>query len=76
MAVKNIVLATAGITNLTSPLACVDVHLIVSSSRSLSLLDFKSQELAEQFTLIENDFYQRLELPELLIWSKEQNEEK
>jgi len=32
--------------------------------------------LAEQLTLLENDFYQRLELPELLIWSREQNEEK
>ena len=42
----------------------------------MTLVDFKSHEVAEQLTLIETDFYQRLELPELLTWSREQNEEK
>jgi len=47
-----------------------------SPSRVLTLVDFKSHEIAEHLTLIETDFYQRLELPELLTWSREQNEEK
>lgn len=42
----------------------------------MTLLDFKSHDLAEQMTLLDNDFYQRLEFPELLIWSDEQNEER
>ncbi|KAF6026200.1 C3G [Bugula neritina] len=56
------------------------IEIVVSAPKSplkeATLIDFKSQELAEQLTLLENDFYQRLELPELLIWSREQNEEK
>ncbi|XP_067938665.1 rap guanine nucleotide exchange factor 1-like isoform X2 [Watersipora subatra] len=55
-----------------------NLRIVTSGPKSPNrgLLDFKSYEVAEQLTIIENAFYQRLELPELLIWSKEQNEEK
>lgn len=71
------------------------------SSRPGTLLDFRSQDLAEQLTLLDSElFYKikvcdppacvhciprralthlcvsRVQLPEVLMWSKEQNEEK
>jgi len=61
----------------TEPLSVVVVNRFTGlCRRGITLLDFKSSDLAEQMTLLNNDLYQRLELPELLIWSKEQNEER
>ncbi|XP_063753581.1 rap guanine nucleotide exchange factor 1 [Eleginops maclovinus] len=46
------------------------------AARPGTLLDFRSQDLAEQLTLLDSELYCRIELPEVLLWSKEQNEEK
>ncbi|XP_074527406.1 rap guanine nucleotide exchange factor 1-like [Halichoeres trimaculatus] len=46
------------------------------AARPGTLLDFKSQDLAEQFTLLDSELFCKIELPEVLLWSKEQNEEK
>ncbi|KAM7019110.1 rap guanine nucleotide exchange factor 1-like [Tautogolabrus adspersus] len=46
------------------------------AARPGTLLDFRSQDLAEQLTLMDAELFYKIELPELLLWSKEQNEEK
>ncbi|KAM7390944.1 hypothetical protein PAMP_021672 [Pampus punctatissimus] len=46
------------------------------AARPGTLLDFKSQDLAEQLTLLDSELFYKIELPEVLLWSKEQNEEK
>ncbi|XP_042278118.1 rap guanine nucleotide exchange factor 1-like isoform X2 [Thunnus maccoyii] len=46
------------------------------AARPGTLLDFRSQDLAEQLTLLDSELFRKLELPEVLLWSKEQNEEK
>ncbi|XP_070759837.1 rap guanine nucleotide exchange factor 1-like [Enoplosus armatus] len=46
------------------------------AARPGTLLDFKSQDLAEQLTLLDSELFCKIELPEMLLWSKEQNEEK
>ncbi|KAK2703397.1 rap guanine nucleotide exchange factor 1-like isoform X1 [Artemia franciscana] len=43
---------------------------------SLNLLEFKAEAMAEQMTLIDAAYFNRLELAEVLLWAKEQNEEK
>lgn len=44
--------------------------------RSYSLLDFKSEQIAEQMTLLDADLFMKIEIPEVLIWAQEQNEER
>lgn len=46
------------------------------STRQSHLLDFKSSELAEQMTLLDAELFLRIEIPEVLVWAQEQNEEK
>ncbi|XP_054895099.1 rap guanine nucleotide exchange factor 1 [Poeciliopsis prolifica] len=46
------------------------------SARPGTLLDFRSQDLAEQLTLLDSDLFCKIQLPEVLLWSKEQNEER
>ncbi|KAK9521931.1 hypothetical protein VZT92_018434 [Zoarces viviparus] len=46
------------------------------AARPGTLLDFRSQDLAEQLTLLDSELFCKIELPEVLLWSKEQNEEK
>ncbi|XP_036955476.1 rap guanine nucleotide exchange factor 1-like isoform X1 [Acanthopagrus latus] len=46
------------------------------AARPGTLLDFRSQDLAEQLTLMDSELFYKIELPEVLLWSKEQNEEK
>ncbi|XP_026198404.1 rap guanine nucleotide exchange factor 1 isoform X2 [Anabas testudineus] len=46
------------------------------AARPGTLLDFRSQDLAEQLTLLDSELFYKIELPEVLLWSKEQNEEK
>ncbi|KAM4578534.1 rap guanine nucleotide exchange factor 1-like [Fundulus diaphanus] len=46
------------------------------AARPGTLLDFRSQDLAEQLTLLDSDLFCKIELPEVLLWSKEQNEER
>ncbi|XP_029985671.1 rap guanine nucleotide exchange factor 1-like isoform X2 [Sphaeramia orbicularis] len=45
------------------------------AARPGTLLDFRSQDLAEQLTLLDSELFYKIELPEVLMWSKEQNEE-
>lgn len=46
------------------------------SLKQNQLLDFKSSELAEQMTLLDAELFMRIEIPEVLVWAQEQNEEK
>ncbi|XP_070689843.1 rap guanine nucleotide exchange factor 1-like isoform X2 [Pempheris klunzingeri] len=46
------------------------------AARPGTLLDFRTQDLAEQLTLLDSELFYKIELPEVLLWSKEQNEEK
>uniref|UniRef100_A0A1B0G205 CRK SH3-binding GNRP n=1 Tax=Glossina morsitans morsitans TaxID=37546 RepID=A0A1B0G205_GLOMM len=41
-----------------------------------SLLDLKSLEIAEQMTLLDAELFQKIEIPEVLLFAKEQCEEK
>jgi Rap guanine nucleotide exchange factor 1 len=41
-----------------------------------TLLDLKSLDVAEQMTLLDADLFQKIEIPEVLIWAKEQCEER
>lgn len=45
-------------------------------TRPVNVLDFKSSELAEQMTLLDAELFLRIEIPEVLVWAQEQNEEK
>ncbi|XP_077823578.1 rap guanine nucleotide exchange factor 1 isoform X19 [Macaca mulatta] len=41
-----------------------------------TLHDFHSHEIAEQLTLLDAELFYKIEIPEVLLWAKEQNEEK
>lgn len=43
---------------------------------SATLLDFKSEHIAEQMTLLDANLFMKIEIPEVLIWAQEQNEER
>ncbi|KAK6641638.1 hypothetical protein RUM44_013353 [Polyplax serrata] len=45
-------------------------------TRQSLLLDFKSEQIAEQMTLLDAELFLKIEIPEVLIWAQEQNEEK
>ncbi|PSN45161.1 hypothetical protein C0J52_03933 [Blattella germanica] len=45
-------------------------------TRQASLLDFKSEQIAEQMTLLDAELFMKIEIPEVLIWAQEQNEER
>lgn len=42
----------------------------------MSLLDFKSEQLAEQMTLLDAELFMKIEIPEVLLWAQEQSEER
>ncbi|KAF2362453.1 Ras guanine-nucleotide exchange factors catalytic domain [Trinorchestia longiramus] len=44
-------------------------------AKQYSLLDFKAYEIAEQMTILDAELFNKVELPEALIWSREQSEE-
>ncbi|XP_030214743.1 rap guanine nucleotide exchange factor 1 isoform X1 [Gadus morhua] len=46
------------------------------AARPGSLLDFKSHDVAEQLTFMDSKLFYKIELPEVLLWSMEQNEER
>ncbi|XP_061928858.1 guanine nucleotide-releasing factor 2 isoform X17 [Apis cerana] len=46
------------------------------TTKQASLLDFKSEQIAEQMTLLDADLFMKIEIPEVLIWAQEQNEER
>lgn len=41
-----------------------------------SLIDLKSADIAEQMTLLDAELFQKIEIPEVLIWAQEQCEER
>lgn len=41
-----------------------------------TLLDLKSADIAEQMTLLDAELFQKIEIPEVLIWAQEQCEER
>ncbi|XP_052393182.1 rap guanine nucleotide exchange factor 1b isoform X4 [Carassius gibelio] len=46
------------------------------SARPGTLHDFRSHEIADQLTLLDAELFYKIEIPEVLLWAKEQNEEK
>lgn len=56
------------ITNVTSSVTLIP--------REVTLLSFKSDHLAEQMTLLDAELFMKIEIPEVLIWAQEQNEER
>ncbi|XP_066595509.1 guanine nucleotide-releasing factor 2-like isoform X3 [Prorops nasuta] len=46
------------------------------TTKQASLLDFKSEYIAEQMTLLDADLFMKIEIPEVLVWAQEQNEER
>ncbi|XP_054709037.1 LOW QUALITY PROTEIN: rap guanine nucleotide exchange factor 1-like [Uloborus diversus] len=57
----------------------LNVPVLLSSmavtTHKASLLDFKSESIAEQMTVLDADLFQKIEIPEVLLWAKEQKEE-
>ncbi|KAL1505295.1 hypothetical protein ABEB36_004890 [Hypothenemus hampei] len=45
-------------------------------ARDATLLDFKSEQIAEQMTHLDAELFMKIEIPEVLIWAQEQNEER
>ncbi|XP_076842417.1 rap guanine nucleotide exchange factor 1b isoform X2 [Brachyhypopomus gauderio] len=58
-------------THILKPLAARGV-----SARPGTLHDFRSHEVADQLTLLDAELFYKIEIPEVLLWAKEQNEEK
>ncbi|TSO77756.1 Rap guanine nucleotide exchange factor 1 [Bagarius yarrelli] len=58
-------------TNSFKPLAARSV-----AARPGTLHDFRSHEIADQLTLLDAELFYKIEIPEVLLWAKEQNEEK
>ncbi|XP_026568164.1 rap guanine nucleotide exchange factor 1 [Pseudonaja textilis] len=58
-------------TNSIKPLAARWV-----AARPGTLHDFHSHEISEQLTLLDAELFYKIEIPEVLLWAKEQNEEK
>ncbi|XP_077865882.1 rap guanine nucleotide exchange factor 1-like [Saccoglossus kowalevskii] len=54
----------------SQPLSSLVVHL-----KRDSLTDFSAPELAEQMTILDAKLFQSIEIPEVLLWAKEQSEE-
>ncbi|KAL0275534.1 UNVERIFIED_CONTAM: hypothetical protein PYX00_003356 [Menopon gallinae] len=46
------------------------------STRQSVLLDFKSEQIAEQMTLLDAELFLKIEIPEVLTWAQEQSEER
>lgn len=40
-----------------------------------ALLDLKSSDIAEQMTLLDAELFRKIEIPDMVIWSKDQCEE-
>ncbi|XP_064324780.1 rap guanine nucleotide exchange factor 1 isoform X2 [Phalacrocorax carbo] len=62
---------TLSYANSIKPLAARGV-----AARPGTLHDFHSHEIAEQLTLLDAELFYKIEIPEVLLWAKEQNEEK
>ncbi|BFZ19943.1 hypothetical protein BsWGS_22981 [Bradybaena similaris] len=51
------------------------IQTIELSSSSTDLLGFKAHDVAEQMTLLDAQLFQKIEIPEVLMWAREQSEE-
>jgi len=45
------------------------------TAKQYTLTSFKSEHIAEQMTLLDAELFQKIEIPEVLLWAKEQSEE-
>lgn len=45
------------------------------TSKCHSVLDFKSHQIAEQMTLLDFELFQKIDISEILLWSRQQKEE-
>lgn len=58
----------------------LQINLVLSARPLTSspplLIDLKSSEIAEQMTLLDAELFQKIEIPEVLIWAQEQCEER
>ena len=50
------------------------VPIYMPTKRDSELFDFKSTELAQQMSVLDADYFIKIELPEVLRWGKEQSE--
>ncbi|CAG9818376.1 unnamed protein product [Phaedon cochleariae] len=63
--------------SLRHPVTSTGVPPNCSGSRNAtSLLEFKSEQIAEQMTLLDAELFMKIEIPEVLMWAQEQNEER
>ncbi|CAH1785884.1 unnamed protein product [Owenia fusiformis] len=46
-----------------------------ATTKELKVTDFKAHEIAEQMTLLDAELFQKIEIPEVLLWAQEQSEE-
>lgn len=53
-----------------------NIASLAVTTRTMSLLDFKAQDIAEQMTLLDAELFLTMEIPEVLLWAREQNEER
>ena len=67
--------AGGSVSSLTSTANSGPVVVTTNGGRAVTLLDFKSAELAEQMTLFDNELFVKIEPAELLHWAREQKEE-
>ncbi|XP_064650315.1 guanine nucleotide-releasing factor 2-like isoform X3 [Lineus longissimus] len=45
------------------------------STRQMTLLDFKSHDIAAQMTMLDAELFATIEIPEMLLWAREQKED-
>ncbi|XP_045112246.1 rap guanine nucleotide exchange factor 1-like isoform X4 [Portunus trituberculatus] len=53
-----------------------NIASLAVTTKTMSLLDFKAQDIAEQMTLLDAELFLTMEIPEVLLWAREQNEER
>lgn len=53
-----------------------NIASLAVTTRTNSLLEFKAQDIAEQMTLLDAELFLTMEIPEVLLWAREQNEER
>lgn len=50
-------------------------YMSIRSDQDRTFLDFKSNEIADQMTLLDSELFSKFGIPEMLYYSREQNEE-
>ncbi|KAK7076346.1 Rap guanine nucleotide exchange factor 1, partial [Halocaridina rubra] len=59
-----------------APKESLSIASLGVTTKQANLLDFKSRDIAEQMTLLDAELFDIVEIPEVLLWAQEQNEEK